>query len=295
MTAALPEWNGAVQPVYRTAKGVRNIVLPVDGTERSRAAVPVARTLARLYSASLHVIYVGEEQLDLNQAANRLRLGVDEADEPVFEQGGSDPVKAVMSLIWQLPDPLAVVSTELGRHTNEDRFGSVTEALFERRPEWAVVVSADHGEAPWNLGQILLAHDGTPASNVATGPAADLAQRSGAEVIALHVAARGEERPEEAGSISAPIYFDQPQHEWPAWAHEFMNRVLAGGTPASSLHFKLTVTGGQPGSEVAQVARDRHVDMVVMAWHGHWDHQNCATRVVVRTSGCPVLLAYAGE
>ena len=88
---------------------------------------------------------------------------------------------------------------------------------------------------------------------------------------------------------------DQPQHEWPAWAEEFMNRVIAAGAHSSAVHFKLAVTGGQAGSEVAQVARERDVDLVAMAWHGHLEHERCATRVVVRTCDCPVLLVYSAD
>ena len=71
-----------------------------------------------------------------------------------------------------------------------------------------------------------------------------------------------------------------------------MSRMLAAGAAPSSMHFDLVVTGGQPGSEVAQVARERNADLVVMGWHGHWDHDPSATRVVIRTSGCPVFLVY---
>ncbi len=156
-----------------------------------------------------------------------------------------------------------------------------------------MLLTPERGRGPWSLRLILLAHDGTPVSHPATCPAADVAQRTGAQIIALHVAARGEDRPGAPGSIAAPLYVDQPQHEWPVWAEEFMNRVVAGGTPPSGVHFKLAVTGGQAGSELAQVARERNVDLVVMAWHGNWEHKDCATRVVVRNAGCPVMLVYS--
>jgi nucleotide-binding universal stress UspA family protein len=145
----------------------------------------------------------------------------------------------------------------------------------------------------WRLRQILLAHDGTPASDAATFPAAELAQAAGAEVLALHVAARGKNPSSQPGSIPAPQYVDQLQHEWPSWTQEFMNRMLAAGAPPSSVHFQLVVTGGQAGSEVAEVARERGVDLVVMAWHGHTNHKTCATRVVIRNAGCPVLLVFS--
>jgi nucleotide-binding universal stress UspA family protein len=137
----------------------------------------------------------------------------------------------------------------------------------------------------------VLAHDGTPTSDLATAPAADLAQRAGAEVIALHVAGRNRERPLEPGSMPAPRYIDQPQHEWPAWAGAFVERMMALGAPPSAVNFKLLVTGGQPGSEIAQFAREHRADLVVMAWHGRWRRSRPgALKTVVRRSGCPVML-----
>jgi nucleotide-binding universal stress UspA family protein len=295
MMAALPEWTGAVHAADRDLPPVRNIVLALDGTERTQGAIPVAETLCALYQAKFHIVYLGEQRLSGTEARNRLRLSDESVPSPHIVQGGSNPVDLIARLTRELPGALTVISTELGAASEKDRFGSVTESLFSSRPERAVIVNPDREQTAWRLHHILLAHDGTPASDAATSPAIDLALRSKAEVIALHVASRGQERPEEAGSISAPLYADQPQHEWPAWAQEFMNRVLASGAPASSIRFKLAVTGGQPGSEVAQVARDRNVDLVVMAWHGHWDRESCATRVAVRNSRCPVWLAYAGN
>jgi nucleotide-binding universal stress UspA family protein len=136
-----------------------------------------------------------------------------------------------------------------------------------------------------------MAHDGTPSADAAIAPTAELAQHAAAEVIALHVAARGSSAPDEPGSLTAPRYIDQPQHEWPAWAGEFVERMMALGAPATAINFKLLVTGGQPGSEIAQFARDNRVDLVVLPWHGNWAPQRTgAIDVIVRRSGCPVLL-----
>jgi nucleotide-binding universal stress UspA family protein len=295
MTAALPDWNASIQSTQQGTEPVESIVLALDGTEDSKTAVPVARTLSDLYSATLHVAYVGDGALDVKDAAVRLHLSAEDARGAVFEQVLGDPTQALTRLVRALSEPLIVMSTNTGRTVDRDHFGSITESLFATRPARTVLLTPESARTPWKLRRILLAHDGTPVSHAATGPAADLARRARAEVIAMHVAARGEERPEAPGSIPAPRYIDQPQHEWPAWAEEFMNRVVAGGAPRSAIHFKLAVAGGQAGSEIAHLAREREVDLVVMAWHGHWDHASCATRVVVRTSGCPVLLVYSDD
>jgi nucleotide-binding universal stress UspA family protein len=297
MTVALPDWKSAIQPQSgQNETQIKSIVVPLDDSAQSRIALPVARKLSELYRAVLHVTYVGERSLHLTGEANRLGLTDEQARGAVLEQSSGDPAEFVNRLTRELRQPLLVMCTAVGQEKGRNRFGAVTESIFASKPHRAILLTPAHCARAWSLRRILLAHDGTPVSNPAIGPAADLAQHSGAEVIALHVAARGEERPEARGSFAAPLYVDQPQHEWPAWAEEFMNRVVAGGALRSGVHFKLKVTGGQAGSEVADVAREQDVDMVVMAWHGHWDHEDCATRVVIRNAGCPVMLVYsAGE
>jgi nucleotide-binding universal stress UspA family protein len=299
MTAALPDWKSAIQSEQtHPAISVESIVLPLDGSEQASVAFPVAQKLAQIYGATLHATYAGREQFELTRTASQLGVSEEEAKGIIFELGrsGAGLVKDISRLMQELPHALLVISTAFGPQTRANRFGSLTESVFAEVPPWAVVVNAEGNQRAWNLRHILLAHDGTPISRPAVGPAADLAQRAGAEVIALHVAARGEERPEARGSIAAPLYVDQPQHEWPAWAEEFMNRVVASGAVGSGVHFKLRVAGGQAGSELAHVARERKMDLVVMAWHGHWaEHEDCATRVVVRNAGCPVMLAYSGS
>ena len=75
-----------------------------------------------------------------------------------------------------------------------------------------------------------------------------------------------------------------------------MDRMLALGAPPSAVHFDLVVAGGQPGSEIAELARRREVDLVVMAWDGKWnDTRHAATRAVIRACGCPVLLVCSGS
>jgi len=295
MMATSAKITSASRPALQSARWIENILLALDEQTPCRTAVPIACRLSELYGATLHVTHVGLLALDPREIPARLGFTAQQRHGAVFNQAKGDRAHAVMQLAQELVEPLVVMSTHTGQPGGKDRFGSVTESVLATRPARIVLLSPDRRQKEWKLRRILLAHDGTPASHAATAPAADLAQRAGAEVIAVHVAARGRERPREPGSMPAPLYIDQPQHEWPAWADEFMNRMLAAGAPPSAIEFKLTVTSGRPGSEISELARERSVDLVVMAWHGHWEHQTCATRVVIQTSGCPVLLLYSAD
>jgi len=296
VSATMSQWHGSQQPIGPKPKTIKNVVLPLDGSQSSRLAVPIARTLSKLYGATLHVVTVGQEVLHTKGALSHLGLTSEEMQGAVLDACSGDPAEAIVGAAQQLPSPLLVMCTHTGVERSSDDFGAVAESVLRVAPERIVLLAPERGDRAWAVRRVLLAHDGTPSSDCATAPAAEIAQSARAEVIALHVAARKAPHPEQPGSHPAPRYIDQPQHEWPAWAGEFMDRMLAMGAPCSSVQFKLVVTGGQPGSEVAQLARERDVDLVVMAWRGKWRSEPHATRVVTRTSGCPVLLVYsAGE
>ena len=296
MTATMSKWHGTVQPMEPKPSTIKNVVLPLDGSQVSRLALPIARALSKLYGATLHVVTVGQEVLHTKEALSHLGLTSEEMQGAVLDACSGDPAEAIVGAAQQLPSPLLVMCTHTGVERSSDDFGAVAESVLGVAPERIVLLAPERGDRAWLIRRVLLAHDGTSSSDCATAAAAEVAQSARAEVIALHVAARKGPHPEQRGSLPAPRYIDQPQHEWPAWAGEFMDRMLAMGAPSSSIQFKLVVTGGQPGSEVAQVARERDVDLVVMAWRGKWRSEHHATRVVTRTSGCPVLLVYsAGE
>jgi beta-phosphoglucomutase-like phosphatase (HAD superfamily)/nucleotide-binding universal stress UspA family protein len=295
VTVAIPERNHALQPKQHSPNSIENVVLPLDSTSVSRPGLPVARKLAQFFDATLHLIYIGEPARNSQDALIKLGLTAEEMHGAVLNHTQGESAAVVMESARALRNSLIVMSTQMGAQTVPERFGSITESVLAAKPERIVLLTPERGDQAWEPRRIVLAHDGTPTCNATIAPTIELAYRLGAEVIALHVAEHGAPRPGEPGSLPAPLYVDQPQHEWPTWANEFMNRLLATGAPPSAIHFQLAVTGGQPGSEVSQLARERHADLVVMAWHGHCGQKTSATRVVIRNSGCPVFLVCPEE
>ncbi len=296
MSAVLRDWQDTARHMPQ-AKGehVEHVVLPLDGSSTSKLALPVARACAHLYRATLHVVYVGEELLGPRETLEELGLSHEEMHGAVLDQRTGDPAQAITRTVKELASALLVMCTHTARRSEAQPIGAVAEAVLADTPARVVLVSPERARDGCQIRRVLLAHDGTPTADVGIAPAADIAHRAGAEVIAMHVAARGAE-PQEPGSLPAPRYIDQPQHEWPAWAGEFLDRMMALGAPPASVNFKLLVTGGQPGSEVAEFARGNAVDLVVLAWHGRWEEERAgAVKAIVHSSGCPVLLVYAPE
>jgi len=270
---------------------VSNIILPLDGRDLCRVAIPVARGLAELYPATLHVVYAGEPTIDPNVRLARLGAQWDEIPGAIMDQSSEAAPELIVRSAKELTHALIVMCTHTGPSHQPDCFGRVTEAVLASDPGQIVLVAPDRYKKPFKVSRVVLAHDGTSRCDVGAAPAADIALRAGAELFVLHVAAPRAGHPKELGSVPAPQYMDQPHHEWPSWAEEFISRMLALGAPAASIRFKLTVRGGQPGSEVAQFSRKQDIDLVVMANSGNWANcKNTGMRVVIQTCGCPVLL-----
>lgn len=293
MTAALPEWHDALHSRKSEPGSVKNILLPLDEQGAWRRANEIARQLAEIYAATLHLVCAGERLASPREVVERVGLGPEDLRGAVLDCREGEAAKVILAAVQQTESPMLVMCANPGEKAGTDCFGALMETVLAGTPPRIVLVGPECEQRKWQLRRVLLAHDGTASSDQATAPAAELAQRSGAEVIALHVAAGGERYRKQPRSLPSPQYIDQPQHEWPAWAGEFLNRMQAIGAPLSSVSFKLVVTGGQPGSEVAEVSRERKADLVVMAWHGKWDAPQSPSKVVLRNAGCPVLLIYS--
>jgi hypothetical protein len=154
-----------------------------------------------------------------------------------------------------------------------------------------VFVPAARGRRPWALRRVLFPHDGTPTSAAALGPVAALAERAGAEVVVLHVAAPDAERPVERGTLLSPRYVDQPQHEWPAWSREFLDRVCGLAGAARPARLRVALVEGDPGAATVDFARADATDLITVAWRGELAPERArAMRRVIRDVGCPVMV-----
>jgi len=80
----------------------------------------------------------------------------------------------------------------------------------------------------------------------------ELAQGTELDVIVLHVH-------EEA---SLPLFTDQPQHEQPAWAREFLRRYCPWGIGAVRLEIRV----GRSEELVPLVAEQTDADLIALGW-----------------------------
>lgn len=262
------------------------ILVPLDGSEHARSALPVARALGALEGADLHVLHVG--QVPEDPRGLLARLGVDPGPGTVVSATQGQPGRAILDAARRIGASSVVMCAHAGHPRAGRGLGSVAQQVVEGAPCPVVLVPPQRGEQPWTLGRVLLPQDGTPDASAAVEPAALLAARAGASLLALHVAGTRAGDP-----ATTPRYVDQPQHEWPAWAQEFLDRISCGCGHCMGVRLQLVT--GDPGDRIVEAARA--ADLVVVAWHGRLADDRAATlRALLAEMPCPVmLLRLAGE
>jgi nucleotide-binding universal stress UspA family protein len=110
-----------------------------------------------------------------------------------------------------------------------------------------------------------------------------------AELLVVHVTDI-RAAPAEPGSLTTPRYVDQPQHEWPAWGSEFLNR-LASVCPLGHLHVRMFLAHGDTAVEILQLSERQSTDLIVLAWRGIWDAPRAGTlKDILREAHCPIMV-----
>jgi nucleotide-binding universal stress UspA family protein len=272
------------------------IVVPLDGSEHSLVALPIARALAEIEKASLHVVYIGKHVIPHRELLQTLGLSAEQFRGSVLDQAVGSPAQGIVQLAREWHSLMIVMCTYTALPQPGTSLGRVAEEVLATAPCPVVLVHPDRGLRPWALGQVLLPHDGTPTTAAAVHPAVDLAGRAGAELLVLHVAAPGASLPTEPGTVTAPRYLDQPQHEWPSWVGEFVDRLRGLGHVPGAMPLHLFLATGEPGDAIVRFARDHRSDLIVLAWRGHLEEKRAATlKAVITASPSPSMVVRVEE
>lgn len=291
---------GSGQAIRRAARGAATttpaqstptVVVPLDGSVHALVSLPVARALAELEGATLHVAHVAERTLPPREVLEKLGLKPEELRGSVLDLATGRPGPGIVRLASATQSRFIVMCTHTGLARVRGELGAVAEEVLSSAPCPVVLVRPERGLRPWALRRVLLPHDGTPTTAAAVDPAATLAHRAGAELVVLHVAAPGTGRPAEPGTFAGPRYMDQPQHEWPSWAREFRERLLALGHAPMGVKPRLFLARGEPGEAIVRFAGEHQSDLIVLGWHGRLEAERAATlKAVIREAPCPVLV-----
>lgn len=278
------------------------VLVALDGSPAAAAALPVARTLAAQLGAELAVLHVIDRDSAETEAEVRRRLGLDREPAPqprLFLRRG-DPAQEILRAAAEPGVAMVVMAThgrviEAGRglgHTAEAVVAGTDRPVLLVRPE---AVEAAPEVAPFT--RLLVPLDGTPGTARALQPVFELADRLAAAIDLLFVVDPNQPPPEEPGSMRAPQYLDQPQHEWPQWAEEFISRLACtcgGCQPSAPL--TVSITYGDVGQEVARVAVERRASAIVLVRRSRLQAGRAPRlRAILVNAPCPLIVTGGPE
>ncbi len=264
------------------------ILVPLDGSRNALCALPVARRLSDLLKVPLRIVHTSEQVGPLAETAERLGLESAHLRGATLEVRSGNPAEAILQVAADCQARLVVMCAYTEDLRPAGAIGEVALAVLLGAPCPVVLVNPTQALDEWTLKRVLVAHDGSPAVGGALAPAAELARLAGAELVVLQAA--GAECAAQSGSIASPVYVDQPQHEWPAWTDEFLQR-LTSLCPLADLRVRLRVGRGEPAQETIQAANAESADLIVLPWRGHWEAQRAPTlKAVLRDAPCPTMV-----
>lgn len=262
------------------------VLMPFDGSPQTLWTFPIARTIARVMEASLHLVLPAGK----GEARERLPLlDHPESDATPHEILGDLAVELVRLANFN-PDAF-IVAPAYGTVRPESGLDPFPEQIFQLSRCPVLLVHPGLARTFWKPARILIPQDGTAAAAKALCPVARLAERSGAEVLIIHVSSEREAAPQEPGTMGFPAYVDQPHHEWPSWVSGFLGRVrrLCSLAPQTEVRFHWAC--GDPGGEIVALAGRKEVDLITVS-SGHLTEPKRAqvVRRILRDSPCPILV-----
>lgn len=269
------------------------VLVALDGSPAAAAALSVARMVAAQLGASVEILHVSTDP----DSSRRERLYLEREEPDGMELRvilNEEPATAILRAAEDPAVALLVLTTH-GRTVEPGRgLGRVAEQVIagSSRPLLLVRPEAvDTGRRVSALKRLLVPVDGSPATATALRAVAELAVRLGASLDLLYVADPAQAPKQEPGSIAAPRYIDQPQHEWPQWAGEVVARVGGCAEWPAAVPTRTYLALGEAGPEIVRFATEHDADAIVLVRRSRLEPGRAAVlRAVLDRAPCPIVL-----
>jgi nucleotide-binding universal stress UspA family protein len=278
----------------------RSILVPLDGSADSAAAVPVARTLASATGSAIQLLRVvpTDSVTETSQAARYLATISQElrgaslrVDSTV---GQGEPSIEILKFARAQDVDLIVMATHAHGSRSILALTSVSRQVLTESPAPVLMVRPD-GRGIHRLHKLLVPVDGSPGGSLALAAAAWLCRRTGASIVLLDVVVPVPVHAfADMPALSLGAYVDPAWEELALSAARIYVNSLARRLTDVGLVCEAHVAIGEVASEIIRAANEVDADLVLMsthsiAWPGQAYLGSVADGVVAR-GGRPVLL-----
>jgi hypothetical protein len=271
------------------ANETMHVLLPLTNPSHDRTAFPVARAMATILSAPLHVVAVSTQSGSTQELAQRLSVRPEELDAVAIEEASGDIVDVVAHRVNALKRVMVILAVRM--HDEAQAGEAIERQVLENIACPILIVPPDKDMNAWRLRKELLPQDGTPGCAAALAQIINQSSHTGTENLVLRVAGVKVSQPTEPGSLATPRYVDHPQYEWEAWSHEFLDRICGMGANLNPARLRLMMATGEPAAEILRVAQQEAVDMIILPWHGTLGSGRAGMiKAILNDTSCPVLL-----
>jgi nucleotide-binding universal stress UspA family protein len=270
------------------------ILVPLDGTPESNAALPAVRTMARATGGSVYLLQVLESAESAALAEEKLkRIAAELAGNGLQVESAVRPGRAADEILEQVREQAAdlVVMRTRGRAGIERAItGSVAERLLSRS-DVPIVMLRPGGRRLDRIANVLVPVDGTPGGAFALASGVKLAKATGAQI---HLA-----------EVVVPLMLSalDPGEYDPGWDEEALSgaRTYVAGMVARLRDAGVVADGDARiapdiAGSIVQTAGELTSDLILMSTHALTGLQRAVlgsvADAVVRTSDCPVLLVH---
>lgn len=222
---------------------MKKVLVALDNSPAGKSVVGSALAVAELLEAAVEALHV---QVDGSRTARNI---AESARVPFYTASG--PVVERLVEAGEAKDVIALAMGARGTRAARRPLGGTATAVAAALAKPVLVVPPDADPSP-TFRRVLVPLEGTLSTSLAPRAIFELAAGAEIDVLALHV----------HDQDSIPAFTDQPQHEQPAWAREFLRRYCPWGIGTVQLQTRV----GRIGELVPLVAEQCDCGLIALGW-----------------------------
>ncbi|MFN3649263.1 MAG: cation:proton antiporter [Armatimonadota bacterium] len=236
---------------------IQRVLLPTRGGDDAQLATVLVNSIAEQQPVEVTSLYVQASPSDNDTAAHRSIKARLKAEQASFDSTTLPPAPPAEAIVQQVRRGYDLLAMGCGLDAGTDGvvFGRLVDEVAAQAAVPLLVVRAPRGEQLHWIRRILVPTSSGATAVQAAELAVAVARHTGAEVIALHVYEMT------GGSLFWTTDYEERAREA---GQDVVEQVRSLGDASEVRVDTLMVQGERAGPEIARVAREREVDLIIL-------------------------------